>query len=319
MKGCGVVACFVLLVLACVDAHTYLSSVTIGGNKRTDCLRSLGTNSPIASVTSNDMTCGFLPKGAAAASAKCPIAAGSTIGLQWNHNNPDPSDDIIDPSHKGPCLAYLSSDNGATWFKIYEDGFNTATQTWCVIKLIANKGYVEVTIPKDIAPGNYLIRAEIIALHEAYKLNGAQPYVDCAELTITGSGTAKPTAIAIPGAYSPNDPGIFFDIYASPMATYVIPGPAVYTVGSGSGSGSASGSGGSGDSIKSSPESSGMSSGGKAALSLFFIGLVAAIACGAFYYHKNGHIFGYAYTKGHGIQHLEPRKAGSYTAYADQS
>jgi len=262
------------------------------------------------------MTCGFLPKGAQPASTKCPIAAGSKIGLQWNHNSPDPGDDIVDPSHKGPCLVYLSSDNGISWFKIFEDGFDTATQTFCVTRLIASKGYMEATIPSDIAPGSYLVRAEIIALHEAENPDGAQPYVDCAELTISGGGTAKPATVAIPGTYSPTDPGILFNIYQVPMATYVVPGPPVYTPASGGGSGNGSG-GGSGDEMTAS--SGGMSAGGKAALSLFLIAFCATIAVGGFLYYRNGHIFGYTYASGRGIHHVdvEPRKAGNYAAFVE--
>jgi cellulase len=75
--------------------------------------------------------------------------------------------------------------------------------------------------------GNYLIRGELLALHEAYRENGVQPYVDCAELTITGSGNAKPSTVKFPGAYKPTDPGILINIY-NPITNYVIPGPAVH-------------------------------------------------------------------------------------------
>jgi hypothetical protein len=43
--------------------------------------------------------------------------------------------------------------------------------------MINNGGVLQFTIPTDIAPGNYLLRGEIIALHGAYNVNGAQPYV----------------------------------------------------------------------------------------------------------------------------------------------
>jgi len=291
----------------CVNAHTYLSSVTINGVKQTGCLRPLGTNSPISSVTSNDMMCGFLPQGAAAASMKCPIAAGSTISLQWNHNNDAPTDDIIDPSHKGPCMVYLSSDNGVSWFKIFEQGYDTTTQQFCVIELIANRGVLTATIPSDIAPGNYLLRGEIIALHQAENLNGAQPYVDCAELTITGSGTAKPAGVAFPGAYTPTDPGILFNIYASPMAKYIIPGPAVYTS-------SASGNTPSGGNTPSNDNgSSSMSAGGIAAITIFFIAFAGVIVYSAFYYQRKGHILGFSLAK----KSQDTPVGGNYVAFVD--
>jgi cellulase len=220
------------LVVALVDAHTYLSSVTINGVKETQCLRPLGTNNPISSVLSQDMMCGFLPQGARPAQRSCPVTAGSVVGLQWNHNGPTPNDDIIADSHKGPCLAYLSSDNGKTWFKIFENGYDMNKKTFCVTTLIANKGLMQVTIPNDIAPGNYLLRGEILALHEAYRENGVQPYVDCAEITITNSkGNVKPSTVTFPGAYSPKDPGILINIYDPITTPYIIPGPKVYVPG----------------------------------------------------------------------------------------
>jgi len=307
-----------------VNAHTYLSSVTVDGVQQTNCLRPLGTNSPISSVTSPDMTCGFLPKGAAPAAGKCTISAGDTIGLQWNHGSPSPNDDIIDGSHKGPCLVYLSKDNGTSWFKIYENGYNETTQQFCVTWLINKKGYMEATIPYDISPGNYLIRAEIIALHQAENLGGAQPYVDCAELAITSNGTVNPSGIPIPGAYSPTDPGILFNIYASPMAKYVIPGPPLYTPsasgsGSGSGFGSGTGSGaqsgaGTGTGNTTQKSDSGMSTSGKVVLSLFLVGFVGGIVAAAVFYQRKGHLFGYTLS---GNKNSQPSDS-NYIAYVDE-
>jgi hypothetical protein len=37
-----------------------------------------------------------------------------------------------------------------------------------------NCGHYTFTIPKDIAPGDYLLRAEVIALHVASSVGGAQ-------------------------------------------------------------------------------------------------------------------------------------------------
>jgi hypothetical protein len=40
-------------------------------------------------------------------------------------------------------------------------------------------GKVDVKIPSDLAPGDYLLRAEVIALHTAGQANGAQFYMSC--------------------------------------------------------------------------------------------------------------------------------------------
>lgn len=232
-------------------AHTYVSSVYLGGVALAegDCVRphpSTAFDSPIPLVTQADMTCGWLPEAGRAANRKCPIAAGSTIGIQWHHNSNAASDDIIDPTHKGPVMVYLAKSDtgsGAVWFKIYEDGYTGGR--WGVDRLLDNRGRVDVTLPADIAPGNYLLRGEIIALHGAYALNGVQPYVGCVELTVSSSGTANPTGVSLPGAYSPSDPGMLIDIYGA-ITSYTIPGPAVYRADMSapiSGSSSSSGSG----------------------------------------------------------------------------
>ena len=40
--------------------------------------------------------------------------------------------------------------------------------------------------------------------------HGAQPYVACTELTITGSGSARPAGVAIPGAWDYSHAGITY-------------------------------------------------------------------------------------------------------------
>ena len=87
------------------------------------------------------------------------------------------------------------------------------------------------TIPAFLKPGNYLIRHELIAIHTS---NAPQFYPECAQLTITGSGTAVPGAssmASIPGVYSMSDPEININIYSNEnqgVTTYNIPGPAVW-------------------------------------------------------------------------------------------
>lgn len=43
--------------------------------------------------------------------------------------------------------------------------------------MVANNGFVNVTIPPCVPDGFYLMRHEIIALHSAYNYPGAQFYV----------------------------------------------------------------------------------------------------------------------------------------------
>ena len=64
------------------------------------------------------------------------------------------------------------------------------------------------TIPATLKPGNYLIRHELLALHQA---DAPQWYPERAQLTVTGSGTATPLSsyfTAIPAYASASDPGV---------------------------------------------------------------------------------------------------------------
>jgi hypothetical protein len=57
--------------------------------------------------------------------------------------------------------------NEVEFFKIGEVGLLPDGTTWGTDVLTANENVTSVTIPHDIAPGNYIIRHEIITLHFA--------------------------------------------------------------------------------------------------------------------------------------------------------
>jgi lytic cellulose monooxygenase (C1-hydroxylating) len=148
--------------------------------------------------------------------------------------------EAIGGAHYGPVMAYLTkvsdaatADGSTGWYKIYEDGWATKPggssddDYWGVKDMNTCCGKVDVPIPKQIAPGDYLLRAEVIALHTAGSSGGAQLYMSCYQITISGNGTLVPTAtVKFPGAYKASDPGILFNIHAK-ASTYVVPGPSV--------------------------------------------------------------------------------------------
>ena len=47
---------------------------------------------------------------------------------------------------------------------------------------------------------------------------------------MTGGGSASPAVVSLPGAFKASDPGILVNIHAK-LATYVAPGPTVYSGG----------------------------------------------------------------------------------------
>ena len=88
----------------------------------------------------------------------------------------------------------------------------------------------DITLPATLAPGNYVLRFEIISLHFAATLGNAEFYPACTQLQIGGSQTGVPTAdelVTFPGAYKDDDPGILGTSQFDPHAQYIFPGPPV--------------------------------------------------------------------------------------------
>lgn len=130
-----------------------------------------------------------------------------------------------------------TADGSTGWFKVFQDTWakvagssNGAADSWGTKDLNTCCGRMNFKIPADIPAGDYLLRAEAIALHAAQSSGGAQLYMTCYQITVTGGGSASPATVVFPGAYKATDPGILIDIY-SPIVSYVAPGPAVYSGG----------------------------------------------------------------------------------------
>ncbi|KAJ2731267.1 hypothetical protein IW152_004658 [Coemansia sp. BCRC 34962] len=220
-------------------AHTQLYNVAIGSTayKRGEYIQTVvGPRlSPVANFTKNEIRCrndnGVSPK-----TPYLAVKAGTEFSVVWHHYNDSPDDNMVSPSHRGPCMIYLGkveeNPDDIKWFKIYELGFNKDTKKWCSDVARDNHGRVDVIIPKDIMDGKYLLRTELLALHKANIAWGAQFYPNCVQLDITGSSNKfldpPPEFVSFPGAYQRNDPGILYDHRKDKGLNYVIPGPEVY-------------------------------------------------------------------------------------------
>lgn len=187
---------------------------------------------PTTTVTDIKLRCNGGTSAQISASVK-PGDSVEAIWQQWTHS-------------QGPIMVWMykcAGDFGACdgsgkgWFKIDQAGFTPKSgifldtevnSGWAIATLVGgNKGWTS-KIP-NLAPGNYLIRHELIALHQA---NNPQFYAECAQLQVTGSGTGVASGsylASIPGYVSQNDPTIKFNInnHSLPQ-TYTFPGPAVY-------------------------------------------------------------------------------------------
>ncbi|KAK0391281.1 hypothetical protein NLU13_0782 [Sarocladium strictum] len=225
-------------------AHTLFTTLHIDGKNQGDgtCVRQPGdpgtSTAPIYPLNGEVMACGR--QGEKSVPFVCPANGGSTVTFEFREWPAADHPGSIDESHKGPCNVYMKKmDNilsdpaaGDGWFKIWEDGYDTATDKWCIDTLIDNNGLLSVILPTGLPAGEYLIRPELLALHNAAK-GDPQFYHSCAQIFIEDGPDAKleipeKFEISIPGYLSADDPGLTYDIYRSNLPEYPIPGPPVF-------------------------------------------------------------------------------------------
>ncbi|KAI9794425.1 MAG: hypothetical protein M1816_005495 [Peltula sp. TS41687] len=198
----------VLGMLGMAQAHAVLKYVYINGESPGvgTCLRSEheGNNKPIEDVTSNDMACGF--DGTNGVGRVCPINPGDDLTFEWFHWHSQEFPELYYPDgHMGPCSIMMkkvdsainSTGTGDGWFRIGYEGYNNQTKFWCGQR-VAAEGRLTVKIPEDLEGGSYLIRPELVALHNTQ--TAPQLYVSCFQVFLNSAGTAVPKdTVAIPG------------------------------------------------------------------------------------------------------------------------
>ncbi|KAL1871145.1 hypothetical protein Daus18300_004890 [Diaporthe australafricana] len=191
------------------------------------------SNSPITDVTSEDFICnqGGLDADIMAKTSTQEVAPGDSVGFTV----------VTNMGHPGPLSVYMSKAPEGTdaaaykgagdWFKVYElttsditaEGLQWATSVGGGINNFT------FTLPEDLPAGDYLMRGEHIALHGAQAKGGAQFYIGCAQLTVTGSGAGTPApTVKIPGVYDGTEDGIVINLYYPAPTSYDAPGPVTW-------------------------------------------------------------------------------------------
>ncbi|KAI0403464.1 fungal cellulose binding domain-containing protein [Xylaria palmicola] len=239
------------------SGHSIFQDLWVDGvDYGSQCIRMPANNNPVTNVNSADIRCNV--GGTRGVSAKCPVKAGSTVTVEMHAQPGDRKcgSEAIGGAHYGPVNVYLSQVSDATkadgstpWFKIFANSWSSKGSVgdgdnWGTNDLNSCCGKMDVLIPKDTPSGDYLLRAEVIALHTAGQAGGAQFYMSCYQITVSGGSGTLPAGVSLPGAFKASDPGIQVNIHAK-MSNYVNPGPAVVpggltkTAGSGCSSGCA--------------------------------------------------------------------------------
>jgi cellulase len=196
---------------------------------------------PELDIKSYDFIC---RRGAGPSSNYASVSAGGEASFLWTSD-----DHVINPdgwarSHRGPILTYIAPCYGdcatvdlttVRWTKIAEAGLISGQANegghWATDELRQNGGVNTATIPASIAPGRYILRNELIALHKAHE-GVPEFYMQCGNIEVTGSGTDNLANSGIVAAdiYRYDNPNLFgFDIYRYDAPnSYQIPGPIMY-------------------------------------------------------------------------------------------
>jgi hypothetical protein len=122
-------------------------------------------------------------------------------------------------SKRGPCYLLLirSCNTPAVYQNIPTYSSSTRQLTFPSTSLST----ISFTIPKNVPSGQYLVRAEQVALHAASSYGGAQFYISCAQVNVVNGGSGSPgPLVSFPGAYTGYEPGLMLNIYNLP-ANYV--------------------------------------------------------------------------------------------------
>ncbi|KAH9028414.1 glycosyl hydrolase family 61-domain-containing protein [Lactarius hengduanensis] len=228
----------ILALLPSVAAHGFVTKVVIDGKTYSgnvpnaqpsdSPIRQIADIGPVKGASNPDLNCGL---SAQLATQVVPANPGSNLQFFWG--NPGGSNW---PHNTGPLMTYMAAcdtttcdkfnGSSAKWFKIDQIG-RQSDGDWYQ-QDVMNGSPVAVTLPTEVAPGDYLVRHEIIALHLAVSLGGAEFYPSCTQIRVAGSQTGTPNqTVSFPGAYNDNDPGIYDPNVYDTNAPYTFPGPPV--------------------------------------------------------------------------------------------
>ncbi|KZS95010.1 glycoside hydrolase family 61 protein [Sistotremastrum niveocremeum HHB9708] len=228
MKSFGLI---LVLCASLASAHYTFPSLVVGGKTSAAWQYVRETNNynsqaPVTDVTSADFRC--YDSATNPTTSTVTIAAGSQLGIECDNTIYHPG--VVNVyMAKAPSSVTGWAGDGAVWFKVYQ--ISAVTNGGTSISWPAqNLPGVTFTIPKNLPTGQYLVRIEAIALHTASTYGGAQFYISCGQLNVTGGGSGKPgPLVSIPGVYTGYEPGILININYPIPKNYTQPGPAVWS------------------------------------------------------------------------------------------
>ncbi|KAJ3045981.1 hypothetical protein HK097_001075 [Rhizophlyctis rosea] len=225
-----------LALVGSAQAHYYVKS--INGNE--SCLRPISPpgkyidNSPVTGgdISGAPIRCGQAEALVASPKTPCTLQAGSRVTLRYDSS----------VGHPGPEAIYVSKSASGPWTKINEDS-KWCNNQWANDRFTGGTDYT-FTLPSALPSGQYVMRTEHLGLHGAGTAGGAQFYIRCIDINVTGGGSGSLSpSVNFPGAYSGSTPGVQFNPYSGNNANYPNFGGALASWGTSQGCTSSGGGG----------------------------------------------------------------------------
>ncbi|KAF1992340.1 lytic polysaccharide monooxygenase [Aulographum hederae CBS 113979] len=228
----------ILGVVGLAQAHGMVDWMSMDGKKydtakAPSIVRGVSSENPILDITGPEIACNIDAEpriGGDGSSLLGEVTSGSNISFHWVPAWPHSGPIMIYMAKCDPDCGHFPATESKAWFKIYESGYNAATEQWGTELFYNAENTQRVTVPSCLAPGEYLVRMEIIALTDCAKEGKCQFYPACAQVKVASKGTTVPKElVAFPGAYKTTDKGILWDTNSQDPKDYVVPGPKPFT------------------------------------------------------------------------------------------
>ncbi|KAI0383317.1 lytic polysaccharide monooxygenase [Hypomontagnella monticulosa] len=205
------------------------------------------SNAPLTNVNSTDFRCNV----GASPSETYTVHAGDELGFGISEHFGHPGIQQVYLSRAPEGIAAADYDGSGGWARIYSltsaptnsssSGSNDDEEvlTWATHNIQSFR----FALPASTPPGEYLLRAEGLALHAAHKWACAQFYVSCAQIKVVASSESPSDLVErkgkdefdpqvkIPGVYRGDEPGVLIPVFWSFLTNYTAPGPALWPEG----------------------------------------------------------------------------------------
>jgi hypothetical protein len=235
--------------------------------------RTNNSNTPLQQVNSTDMRCNAggasgtftTTNGTTTTTQTYTVRAGlDELGFAIADSFGHPGVQQVYLSRAPAGVAAAAYDGGGDWVRIYATGtkvrtINDTSDNATTVVLVPETGPEGLVwavrrarafrfppLPADTPPGEYLLRAEGLALHAAHKRDCAQFYVGCAQLRVVNAGYRRRRrrrrggavdgavpgpSVRIPGVYNDTTPGVLIPDFWTKITEYTPPGPELWPPG----------------------------------------------------------------------------------------